>query len=292
MGKSAETSTGIGWNKFICSLSLTLSALIGLSACTKSESLSPALSSQDLSIENSAQIIGGQPVNAEDVAVQSTVGLYDLELGQLICTGSIVSSNIIVTAAHCLEQGADSLVVIFTTKVPQTNTQLNNAPYRHVLNYKINENYLPRSNAATDQSDIALIKIEGTIPTSHSPVPLLQSIQSLVKGMPVQLAGFGYVDGRRRIDTTVLRKVTVNLMSPQFGSSEIAFDQRALAKGACMGDSGGPALITQNGQTFLIGVTSRGVGRDSWFCRSVTVYTSIAAHLDWIAQTSTQLNAQ
>jgi secreted trypsin-like serine protease len=59
--------------------------------------------------------------------------------------------------------------------------------------------------------------------------------------------------------------------------SEIRVDE-SKGHGTCSGDSGGPIYLEQNGQYYLIGVTSRGSG----MCDKVGIYTNALYYKDWI----------
>ena len=52
-------------------------------------------------------------------------------------------------------------------------------------------------------------------------------------------------------------------------------------KDTCFGDSGGPALVTNNGQRWLVGITSRGYSTDD--CASGDgVYVDLSYYEPWI----------
>ena len=102
------------------------------------------------------------------------------------------------------------------------------------------------------------------------------------KGQPViqELAGEG--DG-------VLRKVDGILVSQVINNNkELVLDQKKL-KGACHGDSGGPAYLKNtDGSVVQVGVTSRGL-EALGNCNISAVYTSTIAHADWIKSSTDSL---
>ena len=80
-----------------------------------------------------------------------------------------------------------------------------------------------------------------------------------------------------------LNKDDVLVAEPIWGSTEVMLDQTG-GKGACHGDSGGPAYAMVNGQMQLFGITSRGVGDGTGpQCTHFSVYTNASAYASWIA---------
>ena len=64
-------------------------------------------------------------------------------------------------------------------------------------------------------------------------------------------------------------------------------------KGACHGDSGGPAYVQdKNGNVFLAGVTSRAdeATDPEGKCIGKTIYTKVQPYLTWISTESDKLN--
>jgi secreted trypsin-like serine protease len=87
----------------------------------------------------------------------------------------------------------------------------------------------------------------------------------------------------------ILRRVDdIPMKNAMFSPTEVLLDQTK-KKGACHGDSGGPAIVLSGDHYYLFGVTSRGYppnGMDD--CTSQSVYTNILSYMDWIADTAAE----
>ena len=83
----------------------------------------------------------------------------------------------------------------------------------------------------------------------------------------------------------------MKILNAQYGKTEVEMNQTQ-GKGACHGDSGGPAFVVSGGQYYLFGVTSRGPSNQPDNCASAGIYTNILAHLDFIQSASEQLRAE
>lgn len=223
-------------------------------------------------------IIGGSVVNAQDAVVSSTVALYD---GEGLCSGSIVDVDLVVTAAHCISDHPEKMRVIFGTNLRDKKTIVATLPVVGALQHPA---WKTTSNNQIDTNDIALVRFSGSLPQGYKPATLLPSTNVLQVGSSVILAGFGTSDGVNGTGSGVLRRVTVNVAHPYYGKTEIEFDQ-SHGRGACHGDSGGPAFYAEGGKPYLFGVTSRGADP----CNVSVIYTKIEAHRDFLAQASASL---
>ncbi|MNY53743.1 Trypsin [compost metagenome] len=90
------------------------------------------------------------------------------------------------------------------------------------------------------------------------------------------LAGYGLTDGVNKTGDNLLRKTDVQIIE-HFGKTEVALDQ-SQGKGACHGDSGGPAFLKVAGVEYVWGITSRGIGKDGVDdCSLFSLYTKVTA---------------
>lgn len=263
---------------------LASAVLLALTACQqpKGNSESPFLAT------GATGIIGGVAVENADPISRSTVALYDVDSGP-ICTASLITKNIAVTAAHCVEGFSNNLFLVFGARLP---TQESEAVYRKVLTVKIHETYGQIRPDAADQGDIALIKFEGkSLPEGFKPATLLASSSHLVNGGEAILAGYGLTSMLPRQETDRLLKTTVKIANAKYGKTEVSFSQ-ANGNGACHGDSGGPAFVRIKDSLVLFGVTSRSLTlRGGSTCLEGSIYSSIPGHIKWIRANVKLLNA-
>ncbi len=249
-------------------------AIISLAACgvPKSEIHAKSLYSG---------ITGGDLATGTEDFAKSTVMLIDVKQGAL-CTASIIASNLAITAAHCVASPAQDLVLVFGTDIQATDIIK-----RRVVAYETTPLWASRQNEQLNTGDMALVSFSGGIPQGYQVARMLGDISKLSDGQEVLLAGYGEADSDSATGAGKLRSVSVKIAQVALSPSEILFMQTD-GKGACHGDSGGPAYATVDGAAVLIGVTSRGVDK----CRSETIYTNIPYYADWIVRTAKSLSAQ
>jgi hypothetical protein len=227
-----------------------------------------------------ADIVGGEEVRPKDPIRESIAALYEPgsggESGSL-CTASVIGPHTAVTAAHCVSPQGPKPVLIFGNDVRGKSREL-----RPVTDVAVNPRWGSHQGVGMDQGDIALVKFRGGLPGTYHPVPVLQSESALKKGKAVTLAGYGISDPGKKTGAGVLRKTRVKIEGPRPGKSEMILDQ-SQGKGACHGDSGGPAFIRQAGHVVLAGVTNRGYPETAPDdCRHKVVYTKVSAYSPWI----------
>lgn len=230
-------------------------------------------------------IIGGQPMTARDPIQRSTAALYSPSAsgpGGSLCTASLIGKNTAVTAAHCLPKGSYAPVMIFGNDVRSPS-----AVQRPVTGEIVNPAYGTRGTSM-DQGDIAVVKFGGKLPAGYKPA-VLQSNDSVKRGETAVLAGYGVSDAATHAGAGILRKTSVAVASPRAGKSEMILDQTH-GRGACHGDSGGPAYVMQNGKMVLAGVTNRSYPNSaSDNCAHKVVYTKVADYKPWIQQSEAAL---
>ncbi len=173
-----------------------------------------------------------------------------------------------------------------------------------------------------DNYDLAVIKIQGKIPADYQVANILKDESILKQGASVTLAGYGLTNVKKeQVDLkkypdldaaiasgqiactydkktcyiltqeneNILKKTDVTVISP-YGDTEVGLDQTQ-GKGACHGDSGGPAFINVGGVEYLWGVTSRGTGKDGIDdCSNYAIYTKINAEWDFVSKAMKQLS--
>jgi secreted trypsin-like serine protease len=166
--------------------------------------------------------------------------------GEVFCTGTLVDTTTVVTAAHCLYGSSDpnGLQMYFGPDARKFST----GTVVDVVSIHLHPEY----NDATTDNDIAVLKLAQ--PVSINPIRLLtQPMADSWIGTPVAFVGYG-VTRHNKDDGGIKRSVQIPL-------SEImthSFRYDSPTKNTCFGDSGGGAFVKIDGEHFLVGVTSYG----------------------------------
>ncbi|UYL09591.1 trypsin-like serine protease [Bdellovibrio sp. SKB1291214] len=230
-------------------------------------------------------IINGKTADKDSDIVKATVALVmvDADRTRSFCTGTLVSKDIIITAAHCVEpiMSGYQMQVSFGG---ETFTSKNEGELREIDRFYTYEMVYPSAGhpeavrTINDLKDIAVIKLLTTAPKWAIPATILGSEASLAVGQEVTVAGFGRMKEDQAAMATELQQTQLKIQNIE--SKRIELDQTQ-GTGACWGDSGGPALIRTEQELIVIGVLS-GATYGNQNCHSGTVYTSLAGYKDFI----------
>lgn len=256
-------------------------------------------------VDSAQNIINGQAVGNWDPMSFSTVALY-IQHPQFAgassikdyCTGTLISKDIVLTAAHCFADFAESVGTSISDIVAKSSvgfgiptvqkTADRRVVFRNIRSVKIHEKYVVNSvHKATKipLHDIALVKLASPAPVSARVARIVSNPNSLQKGLTVTLVGFGLVNAIRQIDAQQMMKVDVQVEDPALTSTQFTYKVKG-GRSACSGDSGGPAYIKTNlGEVAVIGVTSWG----DHLCSEIGAYTSVPALSSWIQQNAAMM---
>jgi secreted trypsin-like serine protease len=236
-----------------------------LAACT-TESLSTT--GQD--------IIGGQTAQTADYP--SVVGLEETP-GNWFCTGTLIDSQWVLTAAHCMDgETATKIHVRFGSNNIETATTGTVVGVAEIHSH-------PGFDFNAWDNDIALIKLAAPV-TNVTPSPILRD--ALAVGSQVLEVGYGVADNNDG-GGGILRQVTkttadcAGANDPGISGANLICMNAGDGKGSCYGDSGGPAFAMVNSQRVVAGVTSGGSGDScgaGW-----DLYTSVKAEIDFVETT-------
>jgi secreted trypsin-like serine protease len=205
-------------------------------------------------------INGGEKVLADDPIAKSTVML---ETESQYCSATVIGNGLLLTAAHCLNEGATWILIHFSG--------LEGGMSRTASRSLRHEDY--QDLLGTTRNDVALVFFEGGLPEGFVPVSILPSDQKLKIGEDLQLAGYG---GGGPLG--VLAKVKLQVAEFINNTNLVKFEQ-TVQRGICHGDSGGPAFKAMDGHLYLAGVASYANEID---CSGYSVYTSASPYISWI----------
>ena len=242
---------------------------------------------------NNNGIVNGTPVSVLDTIAQSTVSIMNDE--QILCTGTLISTSIVITAAHCnLSNPSNNYYVGFSIEVPNGSNEVQK---RKVLKQIIHPRFAaltPKEMAnenLKDLNDVSLVLFEGAAPANYQPVWLLQDPRYLFKGQQLTVAGYGLTKGFPKIEyANSLMKANFTIASTDYARTEfVIFDNSG--KATCRGDSGGSAYLNYKGRMILAAVTSRSLtAKTANTCNGGSVHSSIPGNLAFINFAVKQLN--
>lgn len=234
-------------------------------------------------------IVGGDEITEKDPDSRTTVALLSqTAMGTGICTGTIFTDTLIMTAAHCVtdefgdELRPQQIKVIFENNLLDG---INSADVRESSGVVAHSLWRGQYSLGKDQNDIAILKFKGGLPLGYHKAKILMNQSALKNGQVTTLAGYGVTTmNNGGLGSGVLRKVNTQIYKSNFSKTEVLLDQRA-GKGACHGDSGGPAIVQIGANRVVWGVTNRGYPENAPDdCKQFSVYTKIAAHKKFITQ--------
>ena len=181
-----------------------------------------------------------------------------------LCSGTLISPSVILTAAHCLEGVRDpNSILVFTGDITRENFATRAvAAVQH-------PGYVPSRHVQTNIVDLGVVAVR---PGSIKARPYSVSKAAPSRGESVTLIGYGITpDGNKSIMGN----------EKNYGSSTIAglYNSKYLVidgqTGACEGDSGSPALVGNQ----LVGVVS---GGPQCAPNVPDLYNRVDTNYDWI----------
>ncbi|XP_040579539.1 brachyurin [Lepeophtheirus salmonis] len=213
------------------------------------------------------------------------------------CTGSVISKNFILTAAHCLK-GVSKAEIYAGTH----DYSLESEPHRQ---YRVSENLHVHPNYVntlfTYQNDIGLIELDEELEFNDfvrpACLPTLADVDTNLVGENTTISGWGRIRGEPNplIVPQLMYATDVPVMSNDvcrmsYGSiineKIICLNGYSVQKFTCNGDSGGPLNHeVSEGKYTQIGVTNFGADT-TCVSRKPVGFARVSSFLEWIESTT------
>lgn len=172
-----------------------------------------------------------------------------------LCTGTLVSDRVVITAAHCLEGGEPA--GLFQVRI--ANDIYGAGDTYTVERYGTHPKYCGSDPnvCKVDVWDFGYMVLSKPVQGVTPARPLVTQEawdEAMAVAAPVTLVGYGY---NEKMLPGIKREVEAPIV--KFSASGLEFQAGGMGLDTCSGDSGGPAFVTlASGETLLAGVTSRG----------------------------------
>ena len=233
-----------------------------------------------------APIIAGRAATAREVG--ATVALIEPATGQPVCSGTLVTETVVITAAHCVltpagydDFGPPVSPSQIAVVVGAVDAAAATSDQRYAVTTVWAHPSFPASTgtgALIDEHDIGALVLSRAV-LGTAPVPVLAREQldaELTPRRMLEIAGYGTTDVSGWGDNTLLHLAQ---MPYRERSEHEMIGGDPGGPDTCYGDSGGPSYVQTGDGRRLVGVTSRGTDPMHEQCDIGTVFTLAPAYL-------------
>ncbi|KAJ0170308.1 hypothetical protein K1T71_014236 [Dendrolimus kikuchii] len=215
------------------------------------------------------RIIGGREARFAEFPWQAHIRISEYQ-----CGGVLVAHQYVATAAHCVSRARPRDIAVWLGAL-DTSIGSHIAKRIGVIK-KILHPLFQFRITQPDRYDIALLRLARPIAYMSHILPIcLPDYEMDLRGRSGVIAGWGKTDtSTGHTGTNLLRSATVPILSTEqcikwHQSKQISVEihSEMICAGhsdghqdACLGDSGGPLIVLDNGRYYLVGITSAGFG--------------------------------
>ncbi len=223
-----------------------------------------------------SKIINGTDDSGDPAIVAIFAKLKGKDSGGL-CTGTVISPTVVLTAAHCVDPAAfqGEQVESFTV-ITDWNLTDGIADDARLAVKETHFDPEFNINSVTNGHDVAVV-ILGE-PTAITPIPWNSKPLDTVNKFPIRLVGYGLSDGFNQTGAGVKREAKSKTRS--VNTLFVKHGQFLVGSRICNGDSGGPVLANIEGRETVIGVNSFGYA----FCLAEAKSTRVDTYSSFVNQ--------
>jgi trypsin len=204
------------------------------------------------------------------------------------CTGALIAPKVVLTAAHCVQPGADYRIVEYGADKQPALRDVKTVAIHPGFNMQAMQGH--RATA-----DVALLQLAapavGKSPSVFGTpnIPIVVGSRFIIAGIGVTVRGDGKSGGTIRaaglVATGKPGTLQIRLVDPVGQGVRDGL-------GACTGDSGAPVFEDKEGGPAIIGVVSWSTGANgSAGCGGMTGVTPLTLYRDWVLKTARQWGA-
>ncbi|CAG7818291.1 unnamed protein product [Allacma fusca] len=230
------------------------------------------------------RIVGGEEAKEGQFKYQASLQRRTSSGYSHYCGASLVSSSVVVTAAHCVHGRNAGAMQVLLGSLYVSGPQAARGSRYNVSRAIVHENYVP----STVANDIALLLLSEPVLKKENIEPVLvptfnaeldEKTDCIVSGWGVQEEGGRVARTLRYVNVPIVSDTECKLdySNQEITESMICAGLTQGGKDSCQGDSGGP--LVSNGR--LVGIVSWGYGcaRPGY----PGVYTKVSLFAPWIA---------
>jgi secreted trypsin-like serine protease len=204
------------------------------------------------------------------------------------CTGALIAPKIVLTAAHCVQPGADYKIVEYGADKQPSLQDVKSVAIHPA--FKMQAMLAHRATA-----DVALLQLgspaKGKAPSTLGMpnIPIVVGNRFTIAGIGVTVRGDGKSGGTIRVAGLIATgkpgTLQIRLVDPVNQGARDGL-------GACTGDSGAPVFEDKQTGPAIIGVVSWSTGPNgSAGCGGLTGVTPLTLYRDWLLQIARQWGA-
>jgi secreted trypsin-like serine protease len=223
-------------------------------------------------------IVGGGAPSTEGVS-RSVVTIVGSRGN--FCTGAVIAPKLVLTAAHCVQPGADYKIVEYGSDRQPSLQDVKTVAIHPGFNMQAMQGHRATADVALLQL-AAPAKGKTTAALGMPNIPIVAGSRFTIAGIGVAVRGDGKSGGAIRVAGLVATgkpgTLQIRLVDPVSQGTRDGL-------GACTGDSGSPVFEDKESGPVIVGVVSWSTGPNgSAGCGGMTGVTPLTLYRDWILQ--------